>query len=382
MRRAPDRTWRAAGAAVLVALAARAAGAQQDSVRINVVRATTPFEVQVERISRQLVEQQRRVATLSGTRQQLLVSLRTPSIAEETRHVIVTRLRAVEGQLSSIAESARALRAQLEQLCASTRAATGWLGVAFNSNFSMDASPDGPRLAMRRYPEIESVEPGSPAEKSGIRRGDVLLTLGGRDLSDAELSLTELLKPGTRLAVRLKRGVETRNLNVLIEPRPADFQPTCAWEDDVIARALSPAQGYTFVISGASPGSGDSAAARTVRPQVWVTAPEPPGQSPVNGYAYTIPGSAQVALGAQLVPLNEGLASLSGVERGLFVVDVVRRSPAAQSGLMAGDVIVSADGRVLRSPAALLQLMGESETRELPLQLVRRRKPETIVLKW
>lgn len=381
MRHAPDRSWRAAGAAVLVALAARTASAQQDSVRVNVVRATTPFEVQVERISRQLVEQQRRVATLSGTRQQLLVSLRTPAIAEGTRNVIVTRLRAVEGQLSSIAESARALRAQLEQLCASTRAATGWLGVAFNSDFSMDASPDGPRLAMRRYPEIESIEPGSPAEKAGIRRGDVLLTLGGRDLSDAELSLTELLKPGTRLAVRLKRGVETRNLNVLIEPRPADFQPTCGWEDDVIARALAPGQGFAFVVSGTGAGAGDSVAARAPRAQVWVTGPESQGQAPV-GYAFTIAGSAQVALGAQLVPLNEGLANLSGAERGLFVVDVVRRSPAAQSGLMAGDVIVSVDGRVVRSPAALVQMMEESETRELPLQLVRRRKVETIVLKW
>ncbi|MBK8247988.1 MAG: PDZ domain-containing protein [Gemmatimonadetes bacterium] len=360
--------------------------AQADSLRVTVIRASTPFEQQVERLARLLVGQQQRVMVLTGTRQQLQQSLRSTTVPEVQRGQVLARLRLVENELSSLDVSRGSLRRQLEELCARTQMAEGWLGIAFNGDYTMDATPDGVLMAVRRPPEVETVEPGSPAEKAGLRRGDLLLSLGGRELSDAVIALHELLRPGTRVPVRFKRGTDTRTVTVLIEPRPADFRPSCGWEDDLIARALAPSSNtVTFVVTtpdgrrtaaGQNPftissGSEEPAPVATMRPS----------QGP-SGFTFIAGSSARLLAGTQLVPVNEGIATLTGVERGVFVAEVARRSLGAQAGLVAGDVIVSVDGRPIASPATLVQLMERSASRELKLQVVRQKKGETLTLKW
>jgi serine protease DegQ len=94
------------------------------------------------------------------------------------------------------------------------------------------------------------------------------------------------------------------------------------------------------------------------------------------------PGSSDWAAGAHVIPLNDDLAQLVAVERGVFVVEVTRRSPAAQSGLRSGDVIVSAEGRRLNGPQQLRQIMEQSEAKEISLQVMRAKKTVTVVLKW
>jgi C-terminal processing protease CtpA/Prc len=58
-----------------------------------------------------------------------------------------------------------------------------------------------------------------------------------------------------------------------------------------------------------------------------------------------------LSLGLDYVGLNRGDARLVGVSfgSGIYVVSVTANSPAAQAGLKQGDVIDSADGRVLNS---------------------------------
>lgn len=366
-------------------VAPASARAQGDSVGVAVVRASTPFEQQVERLARILVGQQQRVILLTGTRQQLVQSLRSTTVPEVQRGQVLARLRSVESELSTLDASRASLRRQLEDLCARTQRAEGWLGIAFNGDYTMDATPDGVLMAVRRPPEVETVEPGSPAEKAGLRRGDLLLSFGDRELSDAVIALSELLRPGARLPVRFKRGTDTRTVSVLIEPRPADFRPSCGWEDDLIARALAPHNtAVTFVVTtpesrspqGQNPftissGIEERRSGTTIRS----------AQGP-SGFTFIAGSSARLLAGTQLVPVNEGIAALTGVERGVFVAEVARRSLGAQAGLVAGDVIVSADGRPLVSPATLVQLMERSESRELKLQVVRQKKTETLTLKW
>jgi S1-C subfamily serine protease len=88
------------------------------------------------------------------------------------------------------------------------------------------------------------------------------------------------------------------------------------------------------------------------------------------------------AAGAQIIPLNKDLAQLTEVEQGVFVVEVTSRSPAAQSGLRGGDVIVSAEGRPVTAPRMLRELMDQSETKEVRLHVMRMKKGQTVVLKW
>jgi hypothetical protein len=50
--------------------------------------------------------------------------------------------------------------------------------------------------------------------------------------------------------------------------------------------------------------------------------------------------------------------------------------------LRGGDVIISAAGRRITAPQTLRQIMEQSETKEIELQIVRMKKGQTVVLKW
>ncbi|MCC6316985.1 MAG: PDZ domain-containing protein [Gemmatimonadaceae bacterium] len=391
-RRAAARVEPAWRWSVLLAAAAVAApvhaSAQQDSV-VRVVRAVTPFEVQVERLARELVSKRNRALVLATTRQQLQVSLRSPELAELSRGQVSTRLRMVEDQLASLEVARIDLRRQLQELCAPSRQPDGWIGITFQSNFVVDLRPDGVQQThFHGYPAIESIEPGSPAEKGGVRRGDVLLTLAGRDLQDAAVVFQELLKPGARLPLRLRRGLETKTMVVTIEPRPSDFQPTCVWEDDLIASALGLAPRGNVRIQMVPAGSSGQTRAQAYRfetstndaPRVVVRVPEDSTRRSL--LVFDRPITTDWA-GAQFATLNSGLAGVTGVERGVFVVDVALRSPASISGLRGGDVVVGANGRPVTTPSELRDAMETAAaSRELRLQVVRLGKAETIMLRW
>lgn len=371
------------------ALAPTQAAAQRvDSVRVRVARAVTPFEVQVERLALKLVQQQQLALSLAGTREELRFTLRSVDLPDGERGVVSTRLRRLDAQLASMEGAGAAMRRQLEELCAPSQQTEGWLGVTFQSNYNMDIGRNGVQLThFRDYPAVESVERNSPAEKGGVRKGDILLSLGGRELQDAAVVFQELLKPGARLPLRVRRGLESKTLSLVVEPRPADFQPTCAWEDDLIAAALAPRSGGMHMQLLRTPlgsntgrvGGFNFETSSGESPRIVFAAP-----NATSGVFFFSEGPSRDrwAAGAQLAPLSPGLSKLTGAEHGVFVEDVARRSPAARAGLRSGDVIVSADGRPVHSPATLNEFLERGETRELTLLVVRDRKNETVVLRW
>ena len=69
---------------------------------------------------------------------------------------------------------------------------------------------------------VARVQPGSPAAASGLRRGDVIVKLGGRDLSDpAELRiLTAGLDVGAQVPLVFVRDGATQTVNVTIAELP------------------------------------------------------------------------------------------------------------------------------------------------------------------
>lgn len=379
-----------AGLVMGLALLPAFAGAQQrrDSMRVTIVRGVTPFEVEVERVARMLVGQRQEWLRLAGSKQQLELLLQSPELPDGERQDLVSRRRILDAQLASLESTRGSLRQKLAELCAPARQPEGWMGINFNGAYLVDLSRDGAQLTrFKGYPAIESVEPNSPAEKAGVRRGDLLLALAGRDLSDAEVVFRELLKPGERLPLRLKRGLETKTVTVVIEPRPADFQVPCAWEDDVIASALAPMSPGSFRLRIGPEGTFPRVSAFEFEskpgqlPRIAAEAPEPGARAV---FVYSGPGSGGFwAAGAQLAPLNEGLATLAGVNQGVLVVDVAKRSPAALSGLRGGDVIVSADGQAVSSPLILRRLIiDRADTKELKLGVWRLKKSEVVVLRW
>ena len=80
--------------------------------------------------------------------------------------------------------------------------------------------------------------------------------------------------------------------------------------------------------------------------------------------------------------LNADLADAMGADGGLFVIGTVRGAPAQESGLKGGDVIVSAGGRRVNTPAAFIRAIEQSNGRELRLQIVRNKRLQPLILRW
>ena len=69
---------------------------------------------------------------------------------------------------------------------------------------------------------IASVEPGGPADRDGVLLGDVLLELGGAEVSDPTDVLVQLGgdRVGQPIAARVIRGGQVKTLQVTPGERP------------------------------------------------------------------------------------------------------------------------------------------------------------------
>ena len=72
---------------------------------------------------------------------------------------------------------------------------------------------------------LDAVVPGGPAEKAGVREGDIILAVGGREI-DAEHPLDLVLAgfaPGQTVDLSIRRGAGTITLSITLGTRPADL---------------------------------------------------------------------------------------------------------------------------------------------------------------
>jgi serine protease Do/serine protease DegQ len=110
---------------------------------------------------------------------------------------------------------ARAVMSQIERFGEVRR---GRLGIAMEDLTAPSAKKAG--VTTLEGALIVSVQPGSPAEKLGLRQNDVIVALNGRPMrSAAELRARLGLTPvGEEVELRILRGKETRNINARIAP--------------------------------------------------------------------------------------------------------------------------------------------------------------------
>jgi serine protease Do len=162
-----------------------------------------------------------------------------------------------------------------------------------------------------------SVEPGSPAERAGVRTGDVITAFNGqpvesgRDLSRAVAAL----KPGTQAAMTVVRDGKTQDLTLTVGQR-RDAQP-------VQTGALETPDGGKRLGLALSP----------------------------------IPDAARAQLG-----LEPGTT-------GVLVQRVEPDSPAAENGLRPGDVIVSANSQPVREPSDVSSAWSDAQKQKKPVLL-------------
>ena len=260
----------------------------------------------------------------------------------------------------------------------------GWLGIVV-SGTAREPRVDNGELIIRylTHPEIVSVEPSSPAERAGLIPTDTLLAYDGRDVRDRDISLTKLLRPNSRVLVRVRRDGRTKDVPVTIADVPSRFRVRSESSFELRPpRAVAGAPSPMVAPRAPLPSSAMEPhflPMPTMPPMPPMPTPRAPIPDMIFGY-----GMNSVA-GAQLAALTDGLARTVGVQRGVLVTYAAVGSPAYMSGLRDGDVIVRVAGEPVRTVAELreqVQMAVYNGESSVELDCVRDKKPRKVSLRW
>lgn len=112
----------------------------------------------------------------------------------------------------------------IEQLIKEGKVVRGWLGVTIQeltpeiSREFGHTSPGGALVG-------EALE-GSPAEKAGLRRGDIILRFGGKEVSgpSALKNIVAEQRPGVKVPVKILRDRKNMTMTVTVGELPAEFE--------------------------------------------------------------------------------------------------------------------------------------------------------------
>lgn len=107
-----------------------------------------------------------------------------------------------------------------EQIIAQGNVTRGWIGIE-----AQDITPELAESFKLSRPQgalIAGVLRGSPADKAGLRAGDILLAIEGKPVIDsgAMLNLIAALKPGQKATLRIARAEAIVNISITIGKRP------------------------------------------------------------------------------------------------------------------------------------------------------------------
>jgi membrane-associated protease RseP (regulator of RpoE activity) len=248
----------------------------------------------------------------------------------------------------------------------------GWIGITLDAPCTVEARGGDVYWRFFDHPQIVSVDPSSPAERAGIRQGDVLLAYDGQDVR-REIAMNRLLQPGRTVRVRLRVQRENEVRDVAVKVAPVRDVAWREWRPGV--RMARPAKART----PAAPGAPNAPWA------VIVPEPAPPaaidGPMPAPAPVISIARFSGLA-GAHMETITPGLGEAIGVAGGVLVISVPPGVPAHESGLVDGDVILKADGRDVRSVLELRRVVARNGGRAVKLDVARKGKVRQVTLRW
>ncbi len=212
---------------------------------------------------------------------------------------------------------------------------------------------------------VLGVTPGGPADRAGVRAGDLItrmngvrLAVGQRDEADDDesrpgrrlINLASRLDPGDTVRLELRR--EGRTQNVTFQAEQSDL-------DRIVERMRIPGPGRIEIER--LPGL----------PRV-MEAPLAPGEPRMRVFSWSSSGINDL----ELVRVGPELAQGLGISEGLLVVDV---GSDTALGLRAGDVIVSIGARRPTSPAHAMRILGTyDQGEEIRFEVMRQRQRRTV----
>ncbi len=205
----------------------------------------------------------------------------------------------------------------MNQLIGKGKVQRGMLGIGIQQVTNEIASGLG--LKQVRGVLVNSVNSGGPADKAGVKTGDVIVQVNGKDVNDPNSLRNEIagLTPGVEVTLTILRDGNQQQVRVKL----GELTPEAARAN--------------------RQGGGDE-------------------------------GSAK--LGITVSPLTPERAAQLGLRRGatgVVIDEVDPQGPAAQAGIEAGDVIQEVNRQPVRTPADVRNALGRSGERT-PLLLINR----------
>ena len=191
---------------------------------------------------------------------------------------------------------------------------------------------------------VADVTDGSPADEAGIRHGDVILSVSGKEMEtpDDLVKLIQSKKPGADVTLSILRdGAKLRKTAVLGKA------PAKKSEDLAIEMPES------------------KMLKKEVMPPVRQLKLE------VNrGY-----------LGANVLDIGEDLGGYFGVREGVLVTEVLEGGAGQKAGLRPGDVITAVDGKKVADRKELIEaLQRKEEGEDVEVAVIRKSKPLTLTV--
>ncbi len=104
----------------------------------------------------------------------------------------------------------------MEQIIANGKVMRGWLGVGTRDVIFDDSS------SVQTGAALMQIQPDGPADKAGLRAGDVVIAINDKKVTDSNelITQTTALKPGTRAEFSVRRGSELKKIPVVLGERP------------------------------------------------------------------------------------------------------------------------------------------------------------------
>ncbi|MCA1617804.1 MAG: PDZ domain-containing protein [Acidobacteria bacterium] len=212
---------------------------------------------------------------------------------------------------------------------------------------------------------VREVVKGSPAEKAGLRVGDVIMRFDGEQVTSVR-KLTRLIEeaaPGQAARLTVLRGGSEQQLTATLARR----RPFIGAGVGPLVRGLG---GDLHLGEGFGEHSelwqlkGDELRERLE--EMRRKSPE----------LFSLGSSRRI--GVSTSSLGKQLADFFGVQHGVLINSVEANSPAEKAGLKAGDVVTEADGKQVEDPDDLIRALGAKQEGEVTLTVVRDRNRRTV----
>jgi len=205
---------------------------------------------------------------------------------------------------------------------------------------------------------VEEVEPGSAAEKGGLKKADIVTRFAGEEVRSARQfsRLVQETPAGRTVSATVLRDGKSTELKITPEDRP---RAGIFIDGDRLSRSFD---------------------SQRLEEQMGRLNDRLRNLPPFDlNLDLDFPGSERPRLGVAVQPVTLQLAGYFGAKEGILVASVTDDSPASRAGLKAGDVIVSVNGQNVSSRADLTRVVsGAGANADITIGIVRDKKESSV----